>query len=120
MAAPPVPHTRKKSVHEQVKGREYSVRYSYFFNGTDVTLKYVQNSVCGIVKKFAVGEVITMGLKVACRDLGIDCSYVARGETVEQLMAAGGKHAKEVHGYTDEQLNSPELIAKVKAAVKQE
>ena len=74
----------------------------------------------GILKKFAVGEVITMGLKVACRDVGVDCSYVARGETLEQLMADGGKHAKEVHGYTDEQLSNPELITKIKAAIKQE
>ena len=67
-----------------------------------------------------MGEVITMGLKLACRDVGVDCSYVARGETMDQLMAAGGKHAKEVHGYTDEQLKNPQLIAKIKAAVKQE
>jgi predicted small metal-binding protein len=72
------------------------------------------------VKKLTVSEVITMGLKLACRDVGVDCSYVARGETMDQLMAAGGKHAKEVHGYTDQQLNNPELIAKIKAAVKQE
>ena len=80
----------------------------------------MRSHACGIVKKPTVGEVITMGLKLACRDVGVDCSYVARGETMEQLMAAGGKHAKEVHGYTDQQLNSPELAAKIKAAVKQE
>ncbi len=39
---------------------------------------------------------------------------------MEEVMADGGKHAKEVHGYTDEQLNSPEFMEKVKAAVKQE
>jgi predicted small metal-binding protein len=39
---------------------------------------------------------------------------------VEQVMADAAKHAKEVHGYTDEQLKSPEMMAKVKAAIKQE
>ncbi len=61
-----------------------------------------------------------MTLKLACRDLGTDCSYVARGETEDELMADGVKHAKEVHGYTDEQLNDPEMMKKVKAAIKQE
>lgn len=61
-----------------------------------------------------------MGLKLACMDLGLDCSYVARGETMEELMADGAKHGKEVHGYTDEQLNDPEMMKQIKEAVKQE
>ncbi len=61
-----------------------------------------------------------MGYKLACRDAGVDCSFIARGQTMEQLMAAGAKHAKEAHGFTDQQLNNPEMLAKIKAAVKQE
>ena len=29
-------------------------------------------------------------------------------------------HAKEVHGYTDEQLKDPEMVKKVKAVIKEE
>lgn len=61
-----------------------------------------------------------MGLKLACKDLGTTCPFVARGETMEELMADMGKHAKEVHGYTDEQLNDPKMKEKVKAAIKEE
>ncbi len=61
-----------------------------------------------------------MGLKLACQDLGTACPYVARGETTEELMADAAKHAKEVHGYTDEQLNDPEMQEKIKAAIKEE
>ncbi len=61
-----------------------------------------------------------MGLKLACQDMGLNCSYVSRGENMEELMADAGPHGKKVHGYTDEQLNSPEMMEKVKAAVKQE
>jgi len=61
-----------------------------------------------------------MGLKLACMDLGLDCPYIARGETMEELMADGGKHGKEVHGYMDEQLNDPEMIKQIKEAVKQQ
>lgn len=57
---------------------------------------------------------------MACRDLGVDCSYVAHGETEEELIADIAKHAKEVHEYTDEQLEDPEMMKKVKAAIKTE
>jgi len=61
-----------------------------------------------------------MAKTLACRDTGVDCPFVARGETEEELMADALKHGKEVHGYTDEQLNDPEMMKKVKAAIKDE
>ncbi len=61
-----------------------------------------------------------MAMTLACRDTGADCPYVARGETENELMADIVKHAKEVHGYTDEQLNDPKMIEKTKAAIKRE
>jgi len=61
-----------------------------------------------------------MAMTFACRDVGTDCPYVARGETEEELMADIVKHGKEVHGYTDEQLNDPEMVKKIKAAIKKE
>jgi len=65
-------------------------------------------------------EVIEMAKTLACRDVGVDCPYVAHGETEEELMAAVAKHGKEVHGYTEEQLKDPEMMKKVKAAIKTE
>ena len=56
----------------------------------------------------------------ACKDVGVECPYVARGETEEELMADISKHAKEVHGYTEEQLKDPEMMKKVKDAIKEE
>ena len=62
-----------------------------------------------------------MVMTLACKDLGMPtCPFVARGETMEQVMTNSAKHAKEVHNYTDEQLNNPEMMAKIKAAIKQE
>jgi len=61
-----------------------------------------------------------MGMTVSCKDLDADCSYVAHGKTEEELMANMTKHAKKVHGYTDEQLNDPEMVKKIKAAIKKE
>ena len=55
-----------------------------------------------------------MAYTIACRDLGMDCDFVSRGETVDELMAAGGKHGKEVHGFTDAQMNDPAMAEKSK------
>ena len=60
-----------------------------------------------------------MALLLVCRDAGYDCPFVARGETMEEVLAQVAKHAKEVHGCTDEQLNDSEMIDKIKAAIKQ-
>jgi predicted small metal-binding protein len=61
-----------------------------------------------------------MGYTLACKDLGTTCPYVTHAETLEELKADGAKHAKEVHGYTDEKLNNPEFAKAFKAAIKKE
>ena len=60
-----------------------------------------------------------MTYELACADVGVACSFVAQGETMDELMVDVAKHAKAEHGYTDEQLNDPETQKKVKAAVKE-
>jgi len=43
------------------------------------------------------------------------------GRTLRRpLLAAAGEHAKEVHDYTDEQLNDPKLGEAITAAIKRE
>ncbi len=59
-----------------------------------------------------------MAFQVACRDLGIDCDYVAKGNSVEELMADGMQHGKEVHHMTDAQLHDPAMGAMVQSKVK--
>ncbi|MGD0423942.1 MAG: DUF1059 domain-containing protein [Candidatus Bathyarchaeia archaeon] len=51
-----------------------------------------------------------------CSDLGMNCSWEGSGNTVEELMMKGAQHAKEAHNMSS---MSPDLVAKVKAAVKQ-
>ena len=36
-------------------------------------------------------------MKIACRDLGQNCDYVAHGDTEEELIADIKKHGKEMH-----------------------
>ena len=59
-----------------------------------------------------------MTYTLACRDSGVDCDFVARGETEEEVLAKGATHVKEVHGYTDEQLNDPKFQEEIKKIIK--
>lgn len=62
-----------------------------------------------------------MTMTLACKDTGITtCPYVARAENEKDLMRDAGQHAKEVHGYTDTQLNDPEMITTLKKKIKTE
>lgn len=56
--------------------------------------------------------------QLTCRDLGIDCDFVATAETEEEVMKQGAEHGKAAHGYTDADF-TPEMMGKVKAAVKE-
>jgi len=46
----------------------------------------------------------------------MNCSWEGSGNTVEELMMKGAQHAKAAHNMSS---MSPDLVAKVKAAVKQ-
>ena len=61
-----------------------------------------------------------MTYKLACEDMGVACPFVAKGETMDEMMEVAVKHAKADHGYTDEQLNDPKMQEEIKAAVKEE
>jgi predicted small metal-binding protein len=59
-----------------------------------------------------------MAYTLACRDTGVDCDYVAKGETEAEVLTEGVNHVKEVHGYTDDQLNDPKFLEEAKSVIK--
>ena len=59
-----------------------------------------------------------MPFTLTCKDFGTDCPYVARGETEEEVLKDGAKHAKEAHGYTDEQVNDPNFLEESRKLIK--
>lgn len=48
----------------------------------------------------------------------MNCDYVAKGETEEELIMDAGQHAVRDHGYKEEEMRSPELIEKIKAHIR--
>ena len=59
-----------------------------------------------------------MGYTLACKDAGVSCPYVAKGETEEEVWEESAKHVKEVHGFTDEQINDPKFQEENKKLIK--
>jgi predicted small metal-binding protein len=58
-----------------------------------------------------------MAKMVSCRDVGVDCDFVARGETDQDILNQCAEHARSAHNMTD---LPPDLATKVKAAIRTE
>ena len=58
--------------------------------------------------------------EIKCRDAGVDCDFVARGNTEEEVLAAAAEHGKKDHGMTELDNETKEkirsLVKEVKAA----
>lgn len=51
-----------------------------------------------------------------CRDVGMDCDFVARADTEDELLQQAAVHAQAVHSV---QVLPPELVAAVRAAIRE-
>ena len=58
-----------------------------------------------------------MAKVLKCKDVGMDCDFVARAETEEEVLKLAGEHAGTTHAMTD---MSDEVLAKVRAAIHDE
>lgn len=57
-------------------------------------------------------------LTVSCREVGVDCDYVAKGETEEEIMKNAGEHAVKDHGYKQEEIMTPEMKEKIRQHIR--
>ncbi|MFL6375920.1 MAG: DUF1059 domain-containing protein [Nitrososphaeraceae archaeon] len=65
-------------------------------------------------------------LTVSCREVGMDCDYVCKGETEEEVMKNAEQHAVQDHHYNAvqdhhykaEDIMTPELQHKIKSHIK--
>ena len=58
-----------------------------------------------------------MAKVVTCRDVGVDCDFVARGQTEQEVLKKCAEHARSAHGMTE---LPADLAVKVKAAIREE
>jgi predicted small metal-binding protein len=57
-------------------------------------------------------------LTVSCREVGMDCDYVCKGETEEEIMKNAEEHAMKDHGYKTEDLMTPDLRENIRSHIK--
>ncbi|HEY4932235.1 MAG TPA: DUF1059 domain-containing protein [Terriglobales bacterium] len=58
-----------------------------------------------------------MAKTISCRAVGMDCDFTAKADTLDELMQATAKHAKEAHGFDS---IPPEFMPIVQAAIRDE
>ncbi len=58
-----------------------------------------------------------MAKVLKCKDVGMDCDFVARGETEDEILKQAAEHAGTTHNMTE---MSDEVLAKVRAAIHDE
>ena len=56
-------------------------------------------------------------LSVSCREVGVDCDFVGKGRTEEELMNNIIEHAIKDHGYTREDVLKPKMQKVIKAHI---
>jgi predicted small metal-binding protein len=56
-----------------------------------------------------------MAKSISCRDVGVDCDFTAKAETLDELMQVTAKHAKEVHGFDS---IPADMVPAVQAAIR--
>ena len=53
--------------------------------------------------------------QLSCRDGGVDCDFLVRAETEEEVMQVAADHGARVHGMKE---ITPELKSKIKSLIK--
>ena len=58
-----------------------------------------------------------MSKVVSCRDIGMDCDFVARGQSEDEILAKCAEHARTDHGMSE---IPDEVVTKVRSAIHDE
>jgi len=58
-----------------------------------------------------------MAKMVSCRDAGVDCDFVAKGETEQDVLQQCAEHARTAHNMSE---IPAEIVEKVRVAIRDE
>jgi predicted small metal-binding protein len=58
-----------------------------------------------------------MAKMVSCRDAGVDCDFVAKGETEQEVLQQCAEHARTAHNMSE---IPAEVVDKVRSAIRDE
>jgi predicted small metal-binding protein len=52
-----------------------------------------------------------------CRDAGVNCDWVGKGKTEDEVLKLAAEHGRKAHGMKE---ISPDMLAKTRAAIRDE
>jgi len=99
-------------IEDAVHFAKSSAGWSTYLNGMQVDYEEFKSEVeraCEYVRSMHGVE-----KELRCRDVGVDCDYVARGKTEEEIFRKAAEHAQKVHNMKE---IPPELMEKARAAI---
>ena len=67
------------------------------------------------IKRSALSGRAKMDKELYCRDVGLDCDFLACGKTEEEVLTKAGKHVLAVHG---DKVFSKEFYNKARSAIR--
>jgi predicted small metal-binding protein len=85
----------------------------YMVSVSDMLQPYHQSD----IRRKNPSEEINMAKTVSCRDVGMDCDFVAKGETEQDILQQAAEHARTAHNMTE---IPPEVVDKVRRAIRDE
>jgi predicted small metal-binding protein len=60
-----------------------------------------------------------MARRLACRDVGMDCDELIRGETQDEVVLKAVEHGRQAHGMSEEQLSDPKLEERLRSLIRE-
>ena len=99
-------------IEDAIHFAKSSAGWSTYLNGLQIDYEEFKSEVqraAEHVRSMQGGE-----KELRCRDVGVDCDYVVRGKTVDEVLAKAFDHAKKDHHMGE---FTPEIIDKVRAAI---
>ena len=60
---------------------------------------------------------ITMLIRYSCKDMGLNCSYIVKGETLQEVTQKALEHVREKHAADFNNIQSPEEITRMELAL---
>jgi len=99
-------------IEDAVHFAKSSAGWSTYINGLQIDFDQFKEEIRKVSEY--VRSKNGMELAVSCRDVGVDCDYVAHGRTEEELFKNAAEHGKSAHKMDK---IPPEVMEKVRSAI---
>ena len=99
-------------IEDAVHFAKSSAGWSTYLNGMQIDYDQFKSEMNRVGEYLRAKHGLEMEL--SCRDVGVDCDFVARGKTEEEIFAKAAEHGKKAHHMEE---IPPELLEKARAAI---